>query len=97
LKLKFYILFTILLSSVVIKAQSSNITGTIKDSKGNAIEGVSVSYNKKGTTSNKDGAYILRVPENKTITIIFSHVAFNVIKKRLFCLIARPVQSSRAK
>jgi len=83
LKQKLYTLIFIILSHAAIRAQSSSITGNIKDIKGNAIEGVAVSFNKKGTTTDKDGFYVLQVPENKIITIVFSHVAYKTIKKRI--------------
>ncbi len=83
MKQKLYTLIFIILSHAAIRAQSSSITGNIKDIKGNAIEGVAVSFNKKGTTTDKDGFYVLQVPENKIITIVFSHVAYKTIKKRI--------------
>ncbi len=94
MKQKLYTLIFIILSHAVIKAQSSSITGTIKDLKGNAIEGVAISFNKKGTTTNKDGFYKLQVPENNIITIIFSHVAYKTIKKRIRVLHNRTVHFS---
>jgi len=94
LKQKLYTLIFIILSHAAIKAQSSSITGTVKNLKGNAIEGVAVSFNKKGTTTNKDGYYKLQVPENKIITIVFSHVAYKTIKKRIRVLHNRTVHFS---
>lgn len=94
MKLKLYIFFVFLIFQVALNAQSSSITGTIKDAKGKAIEGVTVTFNKTGTTTNKDGFYILQVPENKTITIVFSHLAYNTIRKRIRVLHNRAVHFS---
>jgi len=87
LKLKLYTFFVFLISYAALNAQSSNITGTIKNAKGKPIEGVAVNFDKKGTTTNKDGFYILQVPENKTITVTF-------IKKRIRVLHNRSVHFS---
>lgn len=57
--------------------QDSPVTGTVTDSKGNKLPGVSVLLKNqagKGTTSNQDGKYTLEVPANAIL--IFRFIGF---------------------
>ena len=69
----------------------ASVKGKVTDKSGKPIEGVSVSYGKKGTVTDKTGFYNLKVPEYTTLTIIFSHVAYISIKKRVRVLRNRTV------
>ena len=59
-----------------IVAQTARIKGVILDEFNAPIENVSIKVGETGTVSNKNGFYLLEVPANKEITIVFSHVTF---------------------
>ncbi len=73
-----YLVFFISLS---LSAQTATIKGIIKNIDREPIEGVAISYLKHGTISNEKGEYQLQVAANIEISIIFSHIAYNSIKK----------------
>jgi len=56
-------------------AQTARIKGVILDENNQPVEDVDVSYKNTSTTSNENGFYILTVPANQKITIVFSHLA----------------------
>jgi len=65
-------------------AQTATIKGTVKNSKRNPIEGVAISFDdSKGTTTNKKGEYTLTIPARKEIVIIYSHVSYNALYKKV--------------
>jgi len=80
-----------ILTTIIGFAQKASVKGRITDSKGKPIEGVAVSFGKKGTTTDKIGFYNLKVPEYTNITLVFSHVAYVTIKKRVRVLHNRTV------
>ncbi|WP_111707814.1 TonB-dependent receptor [Lutibacter citreus] len=82
--MKNFVLLLILFSSFLITAQTASIKGIIKDHNKKPIEGVTISSLNNGTISNNKGEYELTVQSNKTITIVFKHVAFNTLKKEFF-------------
>lgn len=69
----FAILFLFLGFSLT--AQTARIKGVILDENNKPIEDVEVSQGKNATNSDETGFYILTVPANKKITVVFSHVA----------------------
>ena len=79
--------FVFLLITSISFSQTATIKGTVKDSNGKPIEGVSVSvkFEEIGTTTDKYGAYLLEVPvpKSKKVSIVFSHVSYNTYSKRL--------------
>lgn len=69
----FAILFLFLGFSL--SAQTARIKGVILDEKNQPIEDVEVSQGKNATTSDKTGFYILSVPANRKITVVFAHLS----------------------
>lgn len=69
----FAILFLFLGFSL--SAQTARIKGVILDEKNQPIEDVEVSQGKNVTTSDKTGFYILTVPANRKITVVFAHLS----------------------
>lgn len=67
----------------IINAQTGVVKGIINDENGQPIEGVAVTFNDTGSTSNSKGEYSLNVPSGKLITISFSHVSYNTFVKRI--------------
>src|SRR5687767_4841012 len=69
------LLFVFLLQFAVLTAQSqtNKVTGTIKDSKGSPLSGVSVVLKgaKSGTTTDPEGRFVIEVPDQKAV-LVFS-------------------------
>lgn len=55
-------------------AQTARIKGIILDKNNNPVEGVNINYLDKGTTTNDNGFYVLTLPANQKVTLVFSHV-----------------------
>lgn len=66
------ILFFIISFSAL--AQTARIQGVILDEMGKPLENVNITFSNGFTASDKNGYYILNVPANENITIVFSHV-----------------------
>lgn len=71
----YFVLF-ILVTTFTTFAQTARVKGVILDEFNTPIENVSVRVGDKGTVTNANGFYLLDVPSNKKITIIFSHISF---------------------
>ena len=77
----FYVpLFALLLQFTILPAwaQSSRISGIVKDKTGNPVEGVSVSVKgvTSGTSTNAKGEYALDVANANTAILVFSFVGY---------------------
>ncbi len=79
------IFFLLLLSSSFAFSQKTTILkGIVKNSNDNPIENVFVKYDNTGTSTDEKGNFKLKVPYNKEITLIFSHIAYdNLITKHI--------------
>lgn len=55
-------------------AQTARIQGVILDENDKPVENVNVTFSDGFTSSDKNGYYVLNVPANKNVTIVFSHV-----------------------
>ncbi len=64
-------------------AQTGTLKGIIKDENGAPIQGVSVRFEQTGTASNNKGEYELTIPSGRFITVVFSHVSYNTLSKRI--------------
>ena len=53
----------------IINAQTAVVKGIINDENGRPIEGVAITYNDTGSTSNSKGEYSIEVPSGKFIII----------------------------
>lgn len=58
------------------------LKGTITDKQNNPIEGVSIKYGATGTTTDAKGRYQIRIPINKEVSIVFSHVSHHTMTKK---------------
>ena len=60
-----------LVASMVVQAQTREVTGTITDSAGNPLAGASVNVRgvKRGTSAGPDGSFRLVVPANATLIV----------------------------
>jgi len=76
LKTKIYLALTLILSlNSFLFAQKATIKGVILDENNVPISGVNVTYGSEGTLSNFDGYYLLEIPSNQEVKIVYSHVS----------------------
>jgi len=66
--------FTFFCTSLL--AQTARIKGVILDEFNSPIENVTVKTGEKGTVTNANGFYMLEIPANTKVTVVFSHVSF---------------------
>jgi hypothetical protein len=82
-----FFIFLLCVSAINANAQTSNATlfGRITNTTGDPIELVSVSLRDYpfGTTSKRNGAYLLRIPSKRTVTVVFSFTGYETIEKEL--------------
>lgn len=71
-----YLLITITFITLSSFAQKARVKGVILDEFNTPIENVTVKTNDIGTVTNSNGFYLLDVPANQKIVLIFSHVSF---------------------
>ena len=81
LKTRLFPFFIFLFIFQIVYAQTAEIRGVITDKNGTVIENVTVSYGTIGTSTNKKGEYLLQIPSNKSISIIFSHISYHNLTK----------------
>ncbi|RTZ06622.1 TonB-dependent receptor [Flavobacterium bomense] len=65
--------------SLTAAAQTARIKGVILDENNQPVASVNVSYSGSGTSSNQNGFYVLKVPANKQVTLVFTHVSLKKI------------------
>lgn len=69
----FFILFWISFSSL---AQLVRVKGTVLDAQNRPVSNVNISFLGHTTASNAKGFYAIKVPVNKKINLVFSHLTF---------------------
>lgn len=69
-----FILFFVV-SSAFTYSQSARVKGIVLDENNFPVENVNVSFQKKSAVTNKNGFYIIPVPANEKITLVFSHIS----------------------
>ncbi len=81
-----FLLLNIFFSSGVL-SQSNNATifGQISSENGEKLEMVSISMKKFpiGTTTNRNGEYLLRIPAKKKVTVVFSMIGYLPVEKEI--------------
>ena len=68
-------------------AQSAHIKGVILDKNNQPVSNVNVSSQSIGTRSNANGFYMLKVPANQKVVVVFSHVS---LKKATVAITLKP-------
>jgi hypothetical protein len=76
LKTKQLLLALFLLVNSLLLAQTAKVVGVISDQFNSPIGNVNISCQGKTTKSNADGSYIIQVPANAEIIVVFTHVSF---------------------
>jgi hypothetical protein len=66
--------FSLFLCSWVTFSQTGTVSGIVKNSDGELLNNVSVTYQKKGTTTDSKGYYTLEIPAQTDVTLTFSHL-----------------------
>ncbi|APZ48154.1 TonB-dependent receptor [Polaribacter reichenbachii] len=74
-------LFLLFIPSFLIAQKTTILKGTIKNSKKEPVENVSIKFKNTGTSTDKNGNYSIRIPLDEEITIIYSHVSYRSITK----------------
>ncbi|MDA3816482.1 MAG: carboxypeptidase-like regulatory domain-containing protein [Prolixibacteraceae bacterium] len=86
------LIFTIFIAILLVfnlksVAQTSNATiyGTVADENGNPLEMVNVALMGYpfGTSTNRKGEYLLRIPSQRNVTIAYSIIGYEMLKKEL--------------
>jgi hypothetical protein len=75
------LLYSLLLTLVtaVALAQTGKITGVVLDENNKPIEGVNVSSLATSVTTDSSGFYVIEIPANQKVTVVFKHVAFKLV------------------
>lgn len=76
---KFIFIFLLCFSSLPLLAQTARIKGVILDKNNQPVENVNVSYSNIGAQSNQNGFYDIKVPANKKVTLVFTHISLKKI------------------
>ncbi|MDG2194077.1 MAG: TonB-dependent receptor [Polaribacter sp.] len=81
--MKKLLFLALLIPSLVFAQHTASIKGIVKNNLQQPISGVSVSFLNKGTTTDINGFYELKIPIRKTISIVFSHVSYKKSSKKI--------------
>src|SRR5690606_21091514 len=80
LNIKFYLSILVLFSMPYLGfSQSGTLKGVVLDDANNPIANVNIKAENKGTTTNDNGFFILKIPSDQEVTVSFSHLAFKDI------------------
>jgi hypothetical protein len=64
---------------VVAFSQNAKVTGIVLDENKNPVEAVNVSYQGKSTVTDNNGFYVIEIPANKKVILVYTHVALKSI------------------
>ncbi|UCE94750.1 MAG: carboxypeptidase-like regulatory domain-containing protein, partial [Flavobacteriaceae bacterium] len=81
MKTKFAIILFFTLCTQYVSGQTATLKGKVLDSINRPIENATVSIGNLGTVTDEKGAYEIKVPANKNITVRYGHVSFNSFSK----------------
>jgi hypothetical protein len=81
LKAKIYLNIFLFIFPLVVLSQSATVEGTIKNTKGEPIEEVSVMYQSTGTVTDKNGFYSLKIKADEEIKVTFTHISYHSFVK----------------
>ena len=63
--------------------KSAILKGIVTDKFSNPIKNVSINYNNTGTSTDENGAYQIRIPVKKKVTLVFSHISYRDLFKEI--------------
>ena len=76
----FLLLSLLFITTGTLLAQNATIKGLVLDENNTPVAGVNVSAVNNGTETNFDGFFLLEVPANQEIILVFSHLSFKNIQ-----------------
>ncbi len=76
---KFFFLLTIICLGFSATAQTARIRGILLDENKQPLENVNITYEGFSTQSNINGFYDIKVPANKKVTVVFTHVSLKKV------------------
>ena len=76
----FLLLSLLFITTGTLLAQNATIKGVVLDENNTPVAGVNVSAVNNGTETNFDGFFLLEVPANQEIILVFSHLSFKNIQ-----------------
>jgi hypothetical protein len=65
--------------SILTFSQNAKVTGIVLDENKNPLENVNISYLSKSAITNNNGYYVIEVPANKKVVLIYTHIALKSI------------------
>jgi len=74
-----FLLLILILPSIAL-CQSATLRGVVLNESNEPIAGVNVITNNRGTTTNINGFYLLKIPANETAKIRFSHLNYKYLE-----------------
>lgn len=83
MKTKVVLTVALLFFALVASAQSSRIKGVILDENGNLVPNVNIAAASRITTSDATGFYMMSIPSNTNITVVFTHIALKKITAKV--------------
>jgi hypothetical protein len=76
---KIIFIFIVLWVSLPSLAQSARVKGVILDKNNQPIQNVNIAAAGNSTQSNENGFYLVRVPVNQKVTLVFTHVSLKKV------------------
>ena len=67
------------LISTFIFAQNAKVTGVVLDENKKPVEGVNVSYQSKSSVTNSNGFYLIEIPSNQKVVLLYTHISLKRI------------------
>lgn len=67
------------LISNFIFAQNAKVTGVVLDENKKPVEGVNVSYQSKSSVTNSNGFYLIEIPSNQKVVLVYTHISLKRI------------------
>ena len=81
--MKQLLFFFFLIPAFVFAQKTTIVKGIVKNTKNESISEVSINYLKTGTTTDANGNYSIRIPLDVEVTLVFSHVSYKAITKKI--------------
>ena len=81
--MKKLLLLFFFLPSALLAQKTAILKGVIKNNQNQPISAVSVRFKNTGTSTDENGNYQLRIPLDEDIEIIFSHISYRSITKKI--------------
>ena len=76
----FFTYITLLLTSATF-AQTTQVSGVLLDENNLPIENVNITFVNGGTKTTSKGDYVITIPTNTEVTLIFSHISFKNVQQ----------------